>query len=339
MISATDRTHRLLLAGSFVFAVFAASVAWREASAATTWTLAGALLLLAAMVGWGLRRAAAERVALQAEVDRLAARLEQFTNAQARFVDSIAHEIKTPLTIVLNHAELLLRCSDDPAAVRSHGKSLADYALHLSDLFEGFLRLDGPSAAADTSHHAPVHVHDLVIEAVRRSQSIARGRGVSVVLTIAELGSEAAALEVLGNEALLRAMIESLVRHAVRGSPRGSRVELQVQIRGESILLRLRDHGTVIAPADLESVFDWFFQASGATQPSPGNGGGLAIGKRIVEHHRGTIAVQNHPEGGCEFVVTLPRWRGEALPSSGWRAAVSPPASTPSSAPPIARPA
>lgn len=336
---ASARTVRLLLAGSFVFAVFTASVAFAEAPAATAWTLAGSLLLLAATVGWVLHRAAAENATLRAEVERLSARLEQFATAQARFVDSIAHEIRTPLTIVLNHAELLLRCSDDPAAVRLHGKSLADYTLHLSDLFEGFLRLGGPSVAADTSHHVPVHVHDLVIEAVRRSQSMARSSGVSVVLTIAEPVSEDGPLEVAGSEVLLLAMIESLLRHAVRSSPRSARVELEVQARGESVLLNVRDHGAGIPPLHLASVFDWFFQAPGATQQSPGSGGGLVIGRRIVEHHRGTITMQNHPEGGCEFEVTLPRWRGEALVSSGWRAPAGASTGASNSAPPVARPA
>jgi signal transduction histidine kinase len=311
--------------------VLAAAVAWRVASGAMAWLLASALLAAAAMVGSLLHRAAAENVALQAAVASLAARLDQFGQAQGRFVDSIAHQIRTPLTIVLNHAELLLRCSDDGQAVRGHARSLADYTMHLSALFDGFLRLGSPLAAPDTSHHVPVHVHDLVLEGARRCQSAARSGGASIVPTIAEQGSEDRALEVLGNGVLLEAMLECLVRQAVRRSPRGSRVDLHVEVAGEVILLRVRDRGPGIAPSQLDSAFDWFFQAPGPTPQTQGNGGGLAIARRIAEHHRGTLSLRNHPDGGCEFEVALPRWRGEVVRSLDGDAPVHPP--------PLARPA
>jgi signal transduction histidine kinase len=211
----------------------------------------------------------------------------------------------------MNQAELLRRCKDDPAAVAAHARGVADYLLHLSDLVEGFVRLGSPLLIADKSHHVPVHVHDLVIEAVRRSQSTARNREVHVVATIPEPDGEDRSLEVLGNEALLAAMIESLVRDAVRRSPLGSQVELQVQVRGESILLRVRDRGTAVAASHLESAFDWYFEAPGAGRDAHRTGN-LAIAKRVAEHHRGTISLRNHPEGGCEFQVALPRWRDPA---------------------------
>ncbi len=301
----------LLLALSFLFAVVAASITWREAPAAAAWTVAGALLALAATGGLLLQRDTAEKAALRAQLALGAARLEKYSNAHGHFVDGLAHEIRTPLTILMNQAELLLRCSDDPAAVSVHARSVADYLLHLSDLVEGFVRLGSPLVAADTSDHVPVHVHDLVIEAVRRSQSMARNGGVHVVATIPEPDGEDRALEVLGSEVLLAAMIESLVRAAVRRSPRGSQVELQVQVRGESILLRVRDQGMEIAPSQLESVFDWYSKAPGAERDSHRTGN-LAIAKRVAEHHRGTISLRNHPGSGCEFEVALPRWRDPA---------------------------
>jgi two-component system sensor histidine kinase SenX3 len=329
--SASRRTHRFLLAGSLVLVVLAAAVAGRVASGATAWLVAGALLAAAALVGFLLHRAAADDVALHAEAEHLAARLAQFGEAQGRFVDGIAHQIRTPLTIVLNHAELLLRCSDDAAAVRGHAKSLADYSMHVSALLDGFLRLGSPFAAADASHRVPVHVHDLILEAVRRCQSSARGGGVGIVPTIAEPEPEERGLEVSGDAVLLEALVETLVRHAVRRSPRGSRVDLQVEISGEVVLLRVRDRGTGIAPAQLDSVFDWFFKAPGTAQQAQGNGGALAIARRIAEHHRGTIALHNHPDGGCEFEVMLPRWRGDVvLPPEG---------EVPVRPPPLARPA
>jgi signal transduction histidine kinase len=333
---------RLLLVGSLSIAIGAAialvASAPGQAPVWVVWLLAGALLTLAA-AGWLLlRRAAAEVAAARAEIapllarlEKKRARLEEFSSSQGRFVGNIAHEIKTPLATVLSQADLLLACSNDPAAVRRYAKSIAEDMRHLSDLVESFLRLARPFAQEDTSHHVAVYFHDFVLDAVCRSQSLAREKEVSVVATLAESGNGDVAVEVLGDSVLLGAMVENLVRNAVRFSPWGSRVDLQVQVQGESIVLYVRDHGTGIAAEHLESVFDWFFQAPGVTLQSSGTGFGLAICKRVAEHHRGTISLRNLPAGGCEFEVRLPRWRAEDLPSPDGVAAVG--------APLIARPA
>jgi signal transduction histidine kinase len=280
--------------------------------------------------GWLVaRRSAAEIARLRADLDGTQARLAEFSISQGRFVGNIAHELKTPLAIVVAQTDLLLASTKDPGAVARLARSIAEDMRHLSDLVDSFLRLARPFAQDDASHHVPVHVHDFVVEAVRRSQSLAGESGVSVVTTLADSADCEAAPEVLGDAVLLEVMLENLVRNAVRFSPRGARVELQVQLGGKSVLLRVRDHGAGIAAEYLESVFDWFFQAPGLALPSSDTGFGLAIARRVAEHHRGTIALRNHPDGGCEFQITLPRWHGEEPPAVG----------APVAALPVARPA
>lgn len=313
---ASARALHLLLVGSSVItagAVFAPwAVAGGQVPAHVAWVLAAAVLMLGATTVWLLlRRTAvdAEIVALRDQLQNVLARIKELTNSQGRFVGNIAHEIKTPLATVLSQTDLLLSSSDDPVAVRGYAKSIAEDMRHLADLVESFLRLARPFAQEDTSHHVPVHVHDFVVEAVRRSQSLARANGVSVVATLAETSPEDGALEVLGDPLLLEAMVENLARNAVRFSPRGGRVEVVVEVRGESIALFVRDHGTGIAAEHLESVFDWFFDVATQARRSPGTGFGLAIAKRVAEHHHGGIMLRNRAEGGCEFEIELPRWR------------------------------
>ena len=313
-VPAADRTGRLLLAAAIGSALVVIVVVGFSASPGGTAVLVVAMSLLAVSLVAISRRAAAARADLKLQVERQAERLSLWAAAQTRFVDRIAHEIRTPLTIVGNHAELVLRGSDDPVAVRLHARSIIDYTRYFADLCEGFLRLAEPVVAPDPGHHVPVHVHDLVVDAVRRCQALARGRGVVVVVTFAPAAGDEPSPEVLGNEALLRAMFESVVRHAVNASWRGARVAVQVLAEHERVLLRVRHHGAPIEPAELESVFDWFTAVGPAGSR---DGGGLAISRRIVEHHRGTIALHNHAEGGCEFVITLPRWRGEQGPAAG----------------------
>jgi hypothetical protein len=93
-----------------VLTVLAVSAVWREVPAWMTWALAASLTALLLSGWWVMHSSVAAASALQAPVERLRARLEQFSVAQGRFVDNCAHVIKTPLTIVCNRAELLRRC-------------------------------------------------------------------------------------------------------------------------------------------------------------------------------------------------------------------------------------
>ena len=157
--------------------------------------------------GWlVLRHAAAEMTAKNAEIvefeARLAikrARIEGCAKAQGRFAGNIAHEIKTPLTLVLSQIELLATSCTDPAAVRRYAKSIAGDMRHPSDLVDSFLRLARPFAQADTRQHIPVFFHDVVVEAVHRSQPLAYDHGVSIVTVLARLRQRGAG--VAGGEA------------------------------------------------------------------------------------------------------------------------------------------
>lgn len=304
-------TLRLILAASFVLILVATVVAWSAHGSAAGWALAGAFLGLASIVWWVVHRHTAAMSAQQVRIERQEKRWQEISIEQERFVNNLVHGIRTPMSIVLNEAELIVVCSDDPAVVRDNARSIADYVSHLAALCDAFLRLGGPFAKGDTSRHVPVHIHDAVLEAVRGSQGTARSRGVDIVTTLAESGDDEAALEVLGDPVLLAAMIENLVRNAVRCTPRETQVELQVSVHGESIVLQVRDHGPGVAPAQLGSVFDWFLRAPDAARPAEGLGVGLAIARRVAEHHRATITLQNHPDGGCQFELSLPRWRAE----------------------------
>lgn len=308
-------TVRLLLAGSSAFALLAVAVAMSEPTPTAVSVLIGALLVSVALGWWLLHCATAERGAMQAELAQAAGRLEQTEGRLKHFVDGLAHEIKTPLTILSTEAQLLCLRSNDQVAVLAHGKTIAGYLMHFSGLVDGFIRLAGPSGSPEPRHDVLIAVHDLVVAAVHRAESMANSRGVRVVTTLAESGTGTAP-EVRGDRVLLEAMIESLVRHAVYSSPREACVAVLVETAGETLRLSVRDQGAAIAPADLESAFAWASAPSATTGRGGGPTGGLAIALRIAAHHGGTISLRNLPEGGCEFAVTLPQDRAGRQPLS-----------------------
>jgi signal transduction histidine kinase len=285
---------------------------------AGVWVLCCALAILAAHSWRRLRKAQGNSRAAVASNEPLAKalaeaqrRIGDFTASQERFVGNLAQEIKVPIGTLLMHADLLAANGHDQATVSRYTRGIAEDLRHLSDLVESFLRLARPFAQEDTSKHLPVHFHDLVLEAVRRCQSLAASRAVDVVPMLAESAGNHP-VEVMGDAVLLEAMIENLVRNGVLAAPRGTRVHLHVRAKGDAVVLSVRDQGPKIEDERLESVFEGFFQIPAPPRPSVGTGLSLAIAKRVAEHHRGTISLRNVPEGGCEFAVELPRWHPPA---------------------------
>ncbi|MBL8900802.1 MAG: HAMP domain-containing histidine kinase [Planctomycetes bacterium] len=310
-----------LASGAVGICLVVAVSATRESSAATLILLAIAVGMLLAFLATGglllfpghaaLVEAATTNSALQVKVDGLRKRLEDLSSSQARFVGNVAHELKTPLATMLSHADELQARGEDPDAVRLQTKAIMLDIQHLSDLVDSFLRLARPFAHEDRSHHSPVFFHDCVTEAVRRSGSFARTNAVTFEVSLAEVEPLECAVLISGDGVLVEAMIENLLRNAVRFSPRGGRIELRVAAEGDAVSLTVRDHGFGMAPERLDAAFDWFFQDQPAAMTPSGHGFGLAIVKRIAEHHGGTIVLRNHPQGGCEFLVRLPRLREE----------------------------
>lgn len=332
-----------MLWGGFALQAVAGWSATLDTTPRQFWTWLGSQFLLAATIAWWWHRQATLRHELQVQLDTAAARQLRFAADQARFVDHLAHEIKTPLTVVVNRAEILQRCSADASAVRTHAKELADYALNYSHLVDAFLRLTGPAPVPDARRHARVHVYDLILEAVHRLQANARSRGVGITVTFADPANERdtpanAAVEVLGDERLLLAMLDSLLRHAVRNAPRNTLVTIQVDAPHDLVIVHTRSSARVPSPTASDTVLDAYLTA-GDPEPRPTGETAFAICRRIASHHGGKLRLPSAPVTGFEFVVTLPRWRPEAsMPATSVATApsttqdASPPAEEPQSA-------
>ncbi len=277
------------------------------------WTI-GAFFLAGAACMFEWRRAIGQRDGARGEAVRLKARIREFASMQGLLVGNIAHEIKTPLSVVIGETEVLaLRC-EDPAAVRGIAASMASELRHLSDLVESFLELAHPFVQEDTATHVPVFVGDCVIAAVARCNQLSKKLGVGVVTVFGKPDNGDPTAEVLGDSLLLEVMIENLLRNALRFSPAGSQVELTTHSEADKVGILVRDHGVGIPTEQQEAVFDWFFEGPGRPTKTMGTGFGLAIAKRVVDHHQGTITLRNTSEGGCEFQVLLPRfWPPDAL--------------------------
>lgn len=303
-------------------------VLWYE-----SWLLALMLMLAFTWLVLGGRGVAARAEQVLVENRILAKRVEQFALVQGRFVGNIAHEIKTPLAVVIGEAEVLLLRSGDPVAVRSIGHSIIAEVSHLSDLVESFLHLAHPFTQGETSDHVPVYFGDVVIAAVARCRALSSKRNVRVLTVLAAPDNGDPSAEVLGDAVLLEVMVENLLRNALRFSAPGAQVDVHTTADRDFVGVVVRDHGLGIPIAQQQAVFDWFFDGPRRPSGESGAGFGLAITKRIVDHHGGAIVLRDTAGGGCEFEITLRRWWPDGEPPMGTPGArpAAPLVSTPNS--------
>ena len=211
---------------------------------------------------------------------------------QQRLISDASHELRTPLTALRTNVEALDMFDSIPDAERR--AMLADIRSEVEEL--SHLTAELVDLATDQNPiDEPITTVDLVAVAREVAQRAARRSGRAI--TVNDLGGN----PVDGRVGALQRAISNLVENAVKYSPAGTSVEIDVD--GGSV--RVRDHGPGIDDADRPHVFDRFYRAIG-TRSQPGSGLGLAIVAKAAVDHGGTTFVANAPDGGAVVGFDIP---------------------------------
>lgn len=142
---------------------------------------------------------------------------------------------------------------------------------------------------------------------IGKTLAAAKGRAEAKAL---QLGVEVApGVEIVcGEQVLIEETIENLLFNAVKYTPQGGKVRLEVQDQGDEVLIRVRDNGIGIPEEEMDRIFGEFYRASNARSVErDGTGLGLSFAKQVVERHGGRIWAQNNPDGGCTISFTIPK--------------------------------
>lgn len=232
---------------------------------------------------------------------RLVGELRQLDRYKTEMVSTLAHELKSPITAIIGHLELLGSHAGVPAAEMS--LSAIDRGAHrLSDLVEDLLLLSKVGDPNRPFRPAPVDLSGILGEVSELLSGAAARQGVTIRLEGVD-----EKVVVLGEAADLDRLVTNLLGNAVKFSPAGGAVTCTLEGRGDQVALRFRDEGIGIAAQDQENLFTEFFRSTNPDAVAiPGTGLGLAIVRRIVERHGATIRVESSLGEGSTFTVTLP---------------------------------
>lgn len=233
-------------------------------------------------------------------------RLEAVFRAQEHFLTNAAHELKTPVAVMLGEAQVLGQKGRTPEEYDRFVANVQDEMRRLGQIINSMLILARADAGLPLTAVVPVSVNEIIMEAVTRCQLQAERQEIRLVPILAMPEPDRSEPVVQGDPELLRAAIANLIRNAIRYSPVQEAVDVSIQSDDETVLISVRDRGPGV-PEDLkEQLFERFYSSSESDDSFKGIGLGLAIAKGVATLHRGAIDVSNHPEGGAEFVIELP---------------------------------
>lgn len=226
-------------------------------------------------------------------------RLQQLSDAQQRFVTDVSHELRAPLTSIMGNLQLLNRHSNiPPDEQREMLKEALSEASRMQRLIADLLSLArGENAVA--MRRERVALHELLTETWTQGQALSETHQFST-----------ATLEpawVSGDRDHLRQLALILIENAVRYTPSGGAISLELRLEADQAVFCVQDSGIGIAPSEVERVFERFYRSpNGRERSADGTGLGLAIAKAIALAHGGTVWLEGQPGVGTSAVVSLP---------------------------------
>ena len=230
--------------------------------------------------------------------DRALVPIRDAMRRQREFAADASHELRTPLAVVRVSVEDLRRNASSP--VSEVGDALEDIETEVDRmraLVDDLLLLARTDSGVIELAVEPTDLAAIALDAADGLQPAAERKGV-------RLEVDAAPVPTSGDPARLRQLVTILVDNAVRHTPPGSTVRVEVTAAGGAGRIRVDDSGPGFRLEDLPHVFDRFWRAPDA--PTGGTGLGLSIAAWIAERHGGTIVAENRPSGGARLEVVLP---------------------------------
>ncbi|MBM3524724.1 MAG: HAMP domain-containing histidine kinase, partial [Alphaproteobacteria bacterium] len=234
---------------------------------------------------------------------RVAESLEQereLNQRQRRFVSVVAHEFRTPLTIIDGAGQRLARNASVITAAQVHERvdKIRGAVARMNELIETSLQAARLDSGAVELKRGAVDVGILLRGISERIRGISPEFGFDIV-------TPATPVIVAGDDRLLDQVITNLLTNAVKYSGDSRRIELTLAIEGSRASLSVRDHGLGIPDDEQPKLFTRFYRASTA-RLLPGTGIGLSLVRDILTMHGGDISVDSAVGRGSTFVIRLP---------------------------------
>ncbi|MCE9632689.1 MAG: HAMP domain-containing protein [Methylophilales bacterium] len=230
------------------------------------------------------------------DFDHMIGQLRTLMESQRRLLHDVSHELRSPLARLQVAIGL---AHQTPEKIEETLSRIELESERMEKLVGELLTLSRLEAGMVGAREL-IHMDELINGLVGDAQFEAAAVGVSVV----QVGN--AEVLVDGNPELLRRAIENIVRNAIKHSPANTLVRLQAETKFQSLVLTICDHGNGVDERHLQTIFEPFFREQSGQVLNQGYGLGLAIAKRVIEAHGGSITAFNLVGSGLCMEIKLP---------------------------------
>ena len=233
--------------------------------------------------------------------------LKQIDQLKNEFVNTVSHDLRSPLTAILGYVDLLDRVGPVNNQQREFIHRVQTSVENITTLVNDLLELGRIEAGFDAQNEL-VPLESLLRYSLETSDGQISGKRLNIHVNL-----PVDIPPIHGNPIRLRQMLDNLIGNAIKYTPEGGEITIEMEMQSEQVILRISDNGPGIPPADQPHIFEKFYRASNVPKGVGGSGLGLAIVKSIVDNHQGRIWVESLLGQGSAFTVVLPILR-KSLP-------------------------
>ncbi len=238
---------------------------------------------------------------LSTALNHMIRRLEDSFQQTKRFLADASHELRTPLTMLQAELEAIIDRNDTTSHDRERAVSALEEVERLRKIVEGLFALSRLDAGEALEQSAPFDLSELAVSTTEQMSLLAEDKNITLT------SSASQRVMMNGDRSRLKQVVVNLVDNAVKYTPTGGRIDVQVRTQDGNAVLEVSDTGIGIPSEALPHVFERFYRVDKARSRELGGAGlGLSIVKSICDAHHATVRAESKPDGGSRFIVEVP---------------------------------
>ena len=248
-----------------------------------------------------LQQAVSKYIDLVKELELKNEKLDSLNKLKSDLLDSVAHEIRTPLTKILSYSELL---NDERVLRQSDMREKFTLALKhnvnvLKNMFNDIITLSRLEHDQHTYHHIPIQIEYLIQDLIYNNEIDIISKNLQIMQHI-----EPYTINVDGETFSIA--ISNILSNAIKYSKENGVIEINGRKENNNYILTFKDYGIGITQEDILKLFERFHRGANAKKEYPGTGLGLSIVSRIIKAHKGNIEIQSELNKYTIVTVTIP---------------------------------
>jgi signal transduction histidine kinase len=262
-----------------------------------------------------LRQHISELEATQAHLATTLAQAEAANEAKSAFLAAMSHELRTPLNAIIGFSDFMLmgQSSLSPARRDEYIREIRGSGHHLLSLINDILDLSRLDSGKEELKEEPVAPRTLLEEIVRMVRVQAAGDGLDVVLEVPD-----GLPDILVDARRIKQVVLNLLSNAIKFTPAGGEITVSAQAAQGGLVISVKDTGIGMAQEDIPKALERFSQLDRRlARKYEGTGLGLALSRKLMNLHGGTLAIDSELRVGTTVTLTLPSdrmvCRGDAL--------------------------